>query len=362
MGDEDARANTGLESWINPEVGLIIGGGACRCAFSVGVIKAFARRFGPEGGGAVPDVGKRWLPGRIFAVSGSGLNASELVACGWRAETVVKKWLMLEKLGSNWLFNWSYLRMGWRALNRASLFDNANLHRLIHGDQKKKLVIPGLDVGAVVASPVDLLVPVTDEMKGDDYEKEYVIFSNHDELIRNDPELWRAVIQAGASPPGIFDPVAIRGRMCSDAICVKFTRMIEAKVKTLFLVLNDFPAARGSWTPKSWLERLIWSHFQIHDKLTQMFLRYNLEHFQDLRLYPMDAPLSFLQYFRKKNNPSIPTPRFDGFGNKLPDIIVISPQKTIPGLEHLSFEPGAITAAIDHGAEMADSVLNTLGW
>lgn len=356
---KDGSSAPDLSQWINPEVGLIMGGGACRCAFSVGVFKAFAKRLGPEGGGPVPK--ERRLPGYIYGVSGNGLNGSEVVADGWYAGPMVAKWLLLEKLGSNWLFEYSYLKIGWRAFwNRPALYDNSNLRRLIHGDKQKSLTIPGLDVEAILNSPVRLDVPVTDETEAKDYDKEYVVFSNRDELVRKDPNLWRLIVQASASPPPVFVPVEIRGRMCSDPFYVKFKPAINSGAKTIFLVFNDCPEAPHSWTLQDWVERMITSDFRKQDKLTEMFLRYISELYHDLRIYRMGSPLLFVQRFDRKNEK--PTPRFDSFGNKLLDIIIITPTKPNPKLGHLSFKPGAIKEAIAHGEERANEVLDALGW
>lgn len=348
-----------LSSWINPEVCLSLGGGSYHGAFGVGVCKAFAKRLGPEGGGE-PPTNKR-LPGSIFGASVGAMTGSKIVADGWRAASTEANWLELERVGAKWLFNTSYISMGWRAFwSQASLFDNANLKRLIDGYRQKASVLPGLDALAVIGSPVNLYVPVMDETETGDYEKEYVIFSNRDKLFEANPEIWRSVVLAAASPPGIFDPVDICGRKCSDAFYVKFRRLLESGVKTIFLVFNDFPEGPHSWVLKYWVERMISSHFSIHDKLIEMFLRYISGLYPDLRIYRMGSPLLFLQRFDKEN--ANPAPRFDPFGNKLPDIIIITPDRPLPELGHLNFKPGAIKAAISHGEERANAVLDALGW
>lgn len=82
------------------------------------------------------------------------------------------------------------------------------------------------------------------------------IVSNHDQVIQDNPDLFRKYVLASASIRGIFRPVSIEGHHYSDGCLFSIDAALKSGCKTIFLFLNMKPEYGETWND-IWLKQLL---------------------------------------------------------------------------------------------------------
>ena len=317
------------------KVGIIFNGGGFTGAFSVGYIKALWER------------GIR--PQHVQGISVGALNAAKILEYE-SAKELEKIWFEIEKAKASTVFNWKDIPQNvWK--KSPSLFSSKGLWDII---QK-------LDMEKIVNSPVELQIVTCNETKG---EKE--VFSTRDQRFIKNPGLFKQIILASASIPGVLPRVKIGEDYYSDGIYFSLEPMIQTGCDTIFLFLNDqYMEENQRWDErlfnmKNFLYEEVVS-FKIHEVLRE-HPDFKLENsaLEEARFVP--PILKKIEKIRQRIR-SVASAIVNGDDiNFVPHrIIILNTRTPISTLHATAFEVGDIKAAIEQGYDQASVLLKKLG-
>lgn len=317
------------------KVGIIFNGGGFAGAFSVGYIKALW------------ECGIR--PEHVQGVSVGALNAAKLMDIN-AFEEFEKIWLDIEKAKASTVFNWKDIP-GNIVRKSGSLYNNKGLLDIIHK----------IDLNKIIKSQTELQVVVCNESNG---EKE--VFSSHDPVFKNNPELLKQVILASASIPGVLPPVKIGNQQYSDGVYFSLEPMIQTGCDTIFLFLNDQFAEES----KRWDERLFNMRNFLYEEVISFRIKEALKEHPDFRLENEDPDggnklppiLKKIRDIRQQLRSVASSIASGDDINFVPHrIIILNTRTPISTLHATSFEMGDIKAAIEQGYDQASVLLKKLG-
>lgn len=198
------------------KVGIIGGGGGLRGAVIPGFLEPLIRRKIPIH--------------YLSAVSVSSLMFAKLAEAQspedfpFLLKHIIKGWEEVEEKGPKSVFDFS--RKNIRLWKSHAIFkDNSPLWKLTED----------IDCVKVVNSPIRFDVAVFD-----DETKEHKIFSNHDENLRQNPQLLRNIVIASASLRPLFRPTQVGDRFYYDGGYIDLGGALEFGCETIF-VLFPYP-------------------------------------------------------------------------------------------------------------------------
>jgi predicted patatin/cPLA2 family phospholipase len=192
------------------KVGIVFGGGGLAGCYSIGFIKALTAK------GIKPDY--------IQGVSVGAITSAKLLSTDWNIEDVEKSWLLIQSLGPSSIFDRREIPMNAARLN-PSLFSNQKI---------LKLMIETINLDKIINSPIEYHIIAYNCNK-----KEVTVFSNRNEIIKNNPELLKKTILASIGLYGFLPPILINEDWHADGMSFMLNEPIKAKCDTIFILLNN---------------------------------------------------------------------------------------------------------------------------
>jgi hypothetical protein len=222
-------------------VGILLHGGSFPRADQVGFFKAI-------------DEDKRVKIACIDCVSVGALNGAGYLQYGsrgleliWRGpdnpKTEISKYKQsIDGRGPSFIFPiFDFKTIARVILRKSFVFDNSGLQELVRG----------IDVKKIVSAPIPLRVIAYNE-----FMQQPEIFSTHDELLQQKPEIFSEIMLAAISPDGVFPPVwnEARGAFYSDAMTYGVKQLFDFGCTTVFVFRSRAsthrPFKRGWWLSK----------------------------------------------------------------------------------------------------------------
>ncbi len=318
------------------KIGIIFNGGGFAGAFSVGYIKALW------------ECGVR--PSHVQGISVGALNAAKILEYE-NAKELEKIWLEIEKAKASTVFNWKDIPQNlWK--KAPALFSNKGLWDII---QK-------LDMEKIVNSPMELQIVTYNESKG---EKE--VFSTKNQRFIKNPGLFKQIILASASIPGVLPRVKIGDDFHSDGIYFSLEPMIETGCDTIFLFLNDQYMEQS----QRWDERLFNMKNSLYEEVVSFRIKEVLKEHPDFTLIneALDEETASLPPILKRiksirqqiRSMAASVVNGDDINFVQHRIIILNTRTPISTLHATAFEVGDIKAAIEQGYDQASVLLKKLG-
>ncbi len=221
------------------KIGMIFNGGGLAGCYSVGFAKALAEK------GIKPDY--------VQGVSVGALTSAKLISTDWNVGELEKLWLKIQEIGPASIFNkWDLTRTA-PTLSEA-LFDERNI---------LDRVIRTINFKAIVDSPIRYHVVANNRNK-----KKFVVFSNNDPALRENPDRYKEILQAATGLYGFLRSILIDGDWYGDGMSFLLNEAIKARCDTIFILLND----RIGPTPKNYGELSFYLQFisGFHDCVMQL--------------------------------------------------------------------------------------------
>ena len=319
------------------KVGMIFNGGGFAGAYSVGFAKALAAR------GIKPDF--------VQSVSVGVLTGGDLTGTNWDVASLEKKWKAVERLGPGKIFGrkWAGFLRNFRGPN---LFSNDGMARLL---------VDGIDLEAIAASPVPFQIVTYNEKH-----LRHEIFSNHDPAVRRDPKVLRELMLAAIGLQGFLPPVMVNGEWHSDAGTFVLSEAIRAKCDTVFILSNRrlCHSAYADTGRLPWYLRIAF-RVELGNSLLEMRgIRHAMDDGYELvennpcGVFVDTRPRGKrqVQKLKKIINGVRKALTIDPEGSAVPQrVVLLTPTRPIPSLGTRDFLKGDITAAIDQAFGLAEN-------
>lgn len=307
------------------KIGFVGVGGGCKGAVSVGMMKALAEA--------------NIFPDYAYGVSVNVLNLSALIASG--IDSLIQSWMEIEKKGYNALFNRNEIPT---RLWKNGIFSHKNVGKLATAVNAPKLI----------ASPVRLEFPLHNESQ----KAKRIIYSNHDEQFKENPELIKRYILAATCMPGFIEPVNTNNEWFSDGLYFTLEPAIAFGCETIFVFFNDFHDETIVKNPaqEKWYHRLLSAYDTVADELVKLYIEKSLEQHKDFLIFESGSGVPIFSYLY-----GVFAAASQGDISLVPHRIVpIAPTKTIPELNALGFGKKSISVAIEHGYDRGREILDKL--
>ena len=314
------------------KVAFIYCGGGYAAAYGVGFTRALLQK------GIKPEF--------VQGISAGALTAAKLVENNWDIEELVKRWLRIQSLGQEAIFNRSKLAIAIHVF-KSGLFSNQNLRRM---------TLDEINFRAIVKSPIEFQVVTQNKTTG-----LQSVFSNRDSEIQAQPEILKQATLASNSISGFFPPVFIKGEKHSDGDVMKISEAVRAGCHTIFILNNSRvdSMGEGSKTETNWFSEAVAQMQQLGNQLLIRKIEWAIE-----RGYALiqNNPSSFFEGMRPLQKIRRRINKFAG--ELLEDvvaprrIVLISPSEPIPTFNAIGFReanprtgyPGDIVKAIERAA------------
>lgn len=316
------------------KVGFIYCGGGYTTAYEVGFTKAVLEK------GIKPEF--------VQGISSGSLNAAKLVENGWNVEELIKKWLRIQQLGQDAIFNRGKLAIALHVF-RSGLFSNQNF---------RKFTLDDINFRAVTESPIEFQVIAQNKTTG-----LQTVFSNRDPEMQAHPEILEQATLASNSIPGFFPPVFINGEKYSDGNVLKLSEAVNAGCDTIFIFATSNFLPAGGTVEMNWFLEAVAEIEQLGNQLMIRKIEWAIERGYTLiqnNHVPFFDKMKPIQRIRRKINKIA--------GELLEDmvaprrIILLTPANPIATFNAIGFRdkdpksgyPGDIAKAMEDAASSLD--------